>query len=664
MRSSSLAAVAAAALAGIGLFASGLASAAVIPVDVTPYSAPARFGDVTISPDGRHLAVTVVHEDRTGVAILERETQEIVVQRAMGRDTHVTGIAWVSDERILFSLAQKFGTVDQPSPTGELFTMTIDSPRDRLLVGARFQGSGGLVGASKEDQSVAAYLVDDLPENDDEVLVTIVPYSRDPVTTVERMNVRTGRRVVVGRAPVARAMFVTDHAHRVRFARGSDADNHSRLYHRADDDAEWVLVNDEAKTGVVESAIGFSPGDRIAWLQVERERGPDAIVAYDTVSGDRKQVLAHDTVDPGVILYSGGADPAPVGVQYSGARFDYGFFDPGSVDAERYRMLLAAFPGQAPFITSTTADGRLAVVQVVGLRQPGEFYLFDTTTKAASFLLRRREGVPADAGDVRGITVTARDGMKLHGYLTTPAGSGGRDLPLVVYPHGGPFGVHDALGYDPHVQLMAKAGYAVLQINHRGSSGYGRAYHQAGAREWGRKLQDDLTDATRWAIDQGVADADRICIYGASYGAYAALHGVATQPRLYRCAVGYVGVYDLAMMVRPESRQSHGRQRWMDEWIGSAADVAPYSVTTMADRIEVPVFLAAGGADRIAPIEHSEKMETALREAGVPVETLYHDSEGHGFYTVAHRREFDTRLLAFLAKHIGGAPPAQPGETP
>ena len=423
-------------------------------------------------------------------------------------------------------------------------------------------------------------------------------------------------------------------------------------------------MNDEAKTGVVESAIGFSPGDRIAWLQVERERGPDAIVAYDTVSGDRKQVLAHDTVDPGVILYSGGADPAPVGVQYSGARFDYGFFDPGSVDAERYRMLLAAFPGQAPFITSTTADGRLAVVQVVGLRQPGEFYLFDTTTKAASFLLRRREGVPADAGDVRGITVTARDGMKLHGYLTTPAGSGGRDLPLVVYPHGGPFGVHDALGYDPHVQLMAKAGYAVLQINHRGSSGYGRAYHQAGAREWGRKLQDDLTDATRWAIDQGVADADRICIYGASYGAYAALHGVATQPRLYRCAVGYVGVYDLAMMVRPESRQSHGRQRWMDEWIGSAADVAPYSVTTMADRIEVPVFLAAGGADRIAPIEHSEKMETALREAGVPVETLYHDSEGHGFYTVAHRREFDTRLLAFLAKHIGGAPPAQPGETP
>ena len=272
--------------------------------------------------------------------------------------------------------------------------------------------------------------------------------------------------------------------------------------------------------------------------------------------------------------------------------------------------------------------------------------------------------MPADAGDVRGITVTARDGMKLHGYLTTPAGSGGRDLPLVVYPHGGPFGVHDALGYDPHVQLMAKAGYAVLQINHRGSSGYGRAYHQAGAREWGRKLQDDLTDATRWAIDQGVADADRICIYGASYGAYAALHGVATQPRLYRCAVGYVGVYDLAMMVRPESRQSHGRQRWMDEWIGSAADVAPYSVTTMADRIEVPVFLAAGGADRIAPIEHAEKMETALREAGVPVETLDHDSEGHGFYTVAHRREFDTRLLAFLAKHIGGAPPAQPGETP
>jgi len=467
--------------------------------------------------------------------------------------------------------------------------------------------------------------------------------------------VRTGRRVVVGRAPGANAVFDTDHAHRERFARGLADGNVSQLYHRADDSAEWTLVSDEAKLGAIESPIGFSADDRIAWLQVEQKTGPDAIVAYDTATGERRQVLRHDLADPGAILYSAGADPVPVGVQFSGERFDYGFFDPQSADAQRYTMLLSAFPRQAPFVTSTTDDGRYAVVQVVGVHNPGEFYLFDTESKQASFLLRRREGVPAALGEVRPVTIRARDGMVLHGFLTLPPGSEGKGLPMVVHPHGGPFGIHDELGFDPHVQLMARAGYAVLQVNHRGSSNYGRAYLRAGRREWGRKLQDDVTDATQWAIAEGVADPQRICIYGASYGAYASLLGVATQPALYRCAVGYVGVYDMEMLVHDSPGESDERRQWTREWIGTSAEVAAYSTTKMAGQIKAPVFLAAGGQDYTAPVEHTRMMERALRAAGVPVETLYYETEGHGFYTLAHRRGFDARLLDFLARHLGGA---------
>ncbi len=184
---------------------------------------------------------------------------------------------------------------------------------------------------------------------------------------------------------------------------------------------------------------------------------------------------------------------------------------------------------------------------------------------------------------------------------------------------------------------------------------YGRAHRDAGAQQWGAAMQDDLTDATRWAIETGIADPARICIYGASYGAYAALMGVAREPDLYRCAVGYFGVYDLELVHRDQSQGSRSGRTWAAEWMGARDTLASRSSVTLADRIKTPVFLAAGGQDERAPLVHSERMERALKRAGVPVETLYYPTEGHGFYTEPHRREFYTRLLAFLSTHLGGA---------
>jgi dipeptidyl aminopeptidase/acylaminoacyl peptidase len=192
-------------------------------------------------------------------------------------------------------------------------------------------------------------------------------------------------------------------------------------------------------------------------------------------------------------------------------------------------------------------------------------------------------------------------------------------------------------------------------VNYRGSGNYGRAFLHAGAKQWGRKLQDDLTDATRWAIAQKIADPERICIYGASYGGYAALMGAATEPGLYRCAAGYVGVYDMVKRHKALAGDSRSGQAWADDWMGRREDMAAISPTGLAGRIKVPVFLAAGGKDRVVPVEHTEAMEKALKAAGVTVESLYFPHEGHGFYIEAHRREFYTQLLAFLSRNLGGA---------
>jgi dipeptidyl aminopeptidase/acylaminoacyl peptidase len=243
----------------------------------------------------------------------------------------------------------------------------------------------------------------------------------------------------------------------------------------------------------------------------------------------------------------------------------------------------------------------------------------------------------------------------LHGYLTVPRGSTGKNLPMVVLPHGGPIGIFDEWGFDHEAQMLAAAGYAVLQVNYRGSGNYGRAFTQAGAQEWGGRMQDDVTDATHWAIEQQIADPAKVCIYGASYGAYASLMGVAREPKLYRCAVGYVGVYDLPTKHEDNSDRAKWMRTWSDEWMGDPQTLAALSPNRLADRIQAPVFLAAGGKDEIAPIKHSRMMEKALLQAGVPVETLYFPTEGHGFYTLEHRREFYTHLLDFLSRNLGGA---------
>lgn len=637
--------------------AAGLIAAAPCgAVDLQQYVKKDKFEDIELSPKGDYVAATVPLEDRTVLAIIRRSDNKVTGTFALGKNTHVTDFSWVNDERVLISVAEKFGALDQPRLTGELYAINADGTQPDLLVGQRVQGAGlGTHIQKKKVEMVAAFLTDDLPADDKNVVIAVMPFSADPYTRAERMDVYSGRRVAVARAPVRNAHFVTDNNGTVRFASGFGADNIRKLYYRKGDGADWVLISDEALNGHKDWPIGFSSDNQTAYLQTEQAKGPDAIVAFDIASQTRKEILRDDDADPARIIYRHGTS-IPVGAFFMDGKPRTAFFDASSPEARAYRSLEAAFEGESVRITSQTRDGSLALVQVSSDRNPGDFYLFNNTTKKADLLLSRREWFnPEHMSAMRPVHITARDGLKLHGYVTTPAGASGKNLPTVVMPHGGPYGVQDVWGFDSDVQMLTQAGYAVLQLNYRGSGGYGQSYTKAGAREWGGKMQDDLTDATRWLIEQGIADAGRICIYGGSYGGYASLMGVAKEPGLYKCAVGYVGVYDLPTMHTQGDVQRRGSgATYIREWIGERAELGAVSPNRIADRIKVPVFLAAGGEDERAPIEHTKLMERALRNAGVPVETMYVSTEGHGFYLEKNRTEYYTRLLAFLSRHLGG----------
>jgi dipeptidyl aminopeptidase/acylaminoacyl peptidase len=342
-----------------------------------------------------------------------------------------------------------------------------------------------------------------------------------------------------------------------------------------------------------------------------------------------------------------------IGVEGYTDKLVYRWLSPDHPAARLHEAMQRAFAGDEVRFISHSADGKRAIVVVESDIAPAEYYLLDTDTKKADVISAARSWVDIEKMRPKEpIELEARDGTALHGYLTRPAGDG--PYPLVVLPHGGPHGVRDAWGFDWEAQLFASRGYAVLQVNFRGSGGYGIDFLEAGYREWGAAMQDDVTDATNWAIEQRVASADRICIYGASYGGYAALMGAAREPTLYRCAIGYAGVYDLPLMFESgDVPDSELGVDYLNRVLGTdVADLRSRSPTAHANTIEAAVFLIHGTEDWRADYKHGIRMKEELERAGKHVEWLSLRHEGHGAYADATRLEVYQAILAFLDEHL------------
>uniref|UniRef100_UPI003556DA8F alpha/beta hydrolase family protein n=1 Tax=Pseudoxanthomonas sp. 10H TaxID=3242729 RepID=UPI003556DA8F len=633
------------------------AAAAPARLDLEPFLKQDRYERVKISPDGAYYAVTMPLEDRTALVVVRRADGTPTTKIMGDADSVVDDFWWANNERVVVSMAERHGSRDTPSVRGELHAVNADGKNVKLLASPYgVDASPGITATYRSELERAVFMLDTLPGQPEKVLVSAMSVSdSDPYIRIEKLDIYTRKRDLLATAPVRRASFVADASGEVRFAHGADTDNNARLYYRERGGEKWRLVNDEAVSHRREVPLGFSADGGLAYLQAERAEGPDAIVSWNPATGEYRDLLRDPVADPYQVLYDLDGR-TPIGASYMTDRVHNRFFDEGHPTARFYRSLEKAFRGDAVRMTSATADGREVLLYVWSDRNNGDYFRFNTQTKRADRVFSRREWFMPDAMPAtRQVSFKARDGLALHGYLTEPRGAAAGPRPLVLLPHGGPFGVFDGWGFDDDAQILAAAGYAVLRVNYRGSGNYGRAFLQAGHQQWGGAMQDDLTDATRWAVREGIADASRICIYGASYGGYAALMGAAREPDLYRCAAGYVGVYDLPMMHRDASSRSRSGRTWALEWMGDRNALAARSPVNLADRIKVPVFLAAGGKDERAPVEHTRQMEKALKKAGVPVETLYYPNEGHGFYTREHRREYYTRLLAFLAPHLGGA---------
>jgi dienelactone hydrolase len=641
----------------LALYCSAAAFAS--PPPVTAFTNAGRFESMKISTKGTYLALTRHTPEHEVLIVLRMADMKPASQQYFGDLIDIQSFEWANDSRLLISPARRFpGFIAYKAPTGEIIGLNADGTGLELLFGPLANNRMQTGTRIEQRQSIyaAGSVIDILPDPD-EVLIQTWGYGIEgEINSAYRMNHKTGILKKVATSPIRNGTFLTDVDHRIALVSGENRAGNDQVFYRQRDPADWKLMADsQLRKGQLWPVAPSGQKDEFYALD-NRDAPTFGVLAWAPAAGTQRLLYRHPDVD----IALEGVDPAgkPWGFWYEDHFPGYWYPEPEHPLAKLHEWLRSRFPDHWIAITSQTNDLKLAIARVSAPRVPSVFYVVDVENrKVLQHLASRQDLKLEDLAVVDPIEFKARDGMTIRGYLTTPNGPQKQKLPMIVMVHGGPHGLWDSYVFDFEAQLFASRGYAVLQVNFRGSGGRGREFQAAGYGRWGREMQDDITDGVRWAIGDGVADPKRICIYGGSYGAYAALTGAFREPDMFRCAVGMAGVYDLPLMFEKGDIQTvKSGINYLKVAVGTdTEELKRRSPVYNADKIRAKVLLLHGKIDERAPFEHAKRMRAALEKAGNPPEWSTEWGEGHGFFDPANRAAAYELMLKFFDKHLGAA---------
>ena len=582
-----------------------------------------------ISPTGEAIAFLRPYENRLNVWVQPVKGGEARQVTAV-TERDITSYFWKSDQHILFL---------QDSAGDENFHLYSANPN-----GDNIRDLTPLPG-------VQVRLVDDLHDHPDEIIVALNQRNRE-IFDAYRLNVKTGELACIAENPGNIDHWVTDHKGDIRAATTTDGVNASLLY-RDSHEAAWKTV---LTTTFRES---FSPqfftfDNRRLYGVSNLGRDKSVAIELDLQTGREVQLLAENSqVDISALSYSRKRKRLTLAT-YADWKTQRIFFDQPT--KALYQELEQRLPGYEVVVTSLNDDETVFVVRTFSDRSLGAFYLYDSPSGELTKLADRAPWLPEDQlSEMKPIEYQTRDGLTIHAYLTLPQGREPKDLPVVINPHGGPWH-RDSWTFIPEVQFLANRGFAVMQMNFRGSTGYGRKFWEAGFKEWGGKMQDDITDGVHWLIRHGIADPERVAIYGASYGGYAVLEGLVKTPDLYAAGVDYVGVTNLFTFFKTIPPYWSPYLEMMYEMVGHPEKdkdwFQEHSPALNADKIVKPLLVAQGAKDPRVNIHESNQIVEALRKQGVEVVYIVKENEGHGFQNEENRFDFYEAMEKFLNTHL------------
>jgi len=586
-----------------------------------------------ISPDGKYFSFVAPYENRMNVFIQERG--QLGARRITAEtDRDIRTYFWPNNKQILY-LKDNGG-----DENFKLYGVNIE---------------GAVLRCFTDFEGVRTQIIDELPDIPDEVIIGMnkrIPQVFDPY----RLNLTSGELTLLAENPGNIQGWMFDHDGKLRVAIAIvDGVNTSLLY-RNTEAGEWTTVLTTSFKESV-SPVFFTFDNKNVYALSNLNRDKLALVIFDLLEGKEQEVLYKvNEYDLSDVFYSE-KRKVLTGVAWEGAMVQRHYFD---AKARKLRAVLESkLPDYNVSIGSSNKDENVFIVRTYSDRSLGSYFLYDEMSDNLEKIVDVSPWIDEkEMGKQFPIEYKSRDGLTIQGYLTLPKGYNpetAKKMPSLVNPHGGPW-ARDSWGFNPEVQFMVNRGYAVLQMNFRGSTGFGRSFWEASFQKWGREMQDDITDGTQWLIDQGIADPSRVAIYGGSYGGYATLMGMVKEPKLYAAGVDYVGVSNMFTFMQTIPPYWEPLLEMMYEMVGDPkADsemLAEVSPAMHADKIVAPLFVAQGAKDPRVNKDEADQMVAAMKERGIDVEYMVKENEGHGFGNEENRFDFYRAMEVFLKTHL------------
>ena len=582
-----------------------------------------------ISPDGSFYSFMAPYKKRMNIFI-QKIGDSSATQLTFEEARDIAGYFWPNNEQIVF-LKDEAG-----DENFHLFGVNID-------------GSNPI--GFTDFEGVRAQIIDDLPDQKDFVVIGLNKRNKQ-VFDPYRLNLKTGEISMLAENPGNIQGWMFDHDGKLRLATAIvDGVNQSILYRENEEDEFKTIITTNFKEGFNPQFFTFDNKKIIGSSNLGRDKS--AIVEFDPVTAKEVKVLyANDDYDVNGVGYSR-KRKVITAAYFESWKSERHYFD--STSKATFEKIQKQLAGYEIGITGVNKDENVLILRTYSDKSLGAYYIYNSEDDKMEKIVNVSPWIDEnEMSNQLPIAYQSRDGLKINGYLTLPKGynmENAKNLPVVINPHGGPW-ARDSWGFNPEIQFLANRGYAVLQMNFRGSTGYGRKFFEASFKKWGREMQDDITDGTKWLIDKGIADSTRIAIYGGSYGGYATLMGLVKEPKMYAAGVDYVGVSNMFTFMKTIPPYWEPMLEMMYEMVGDvekdSAMLREVSPVFHVDKIKAPLFIAQGANDPRVNVDESDQMVRAMKEKGIEVEYLVKKDEGHGFRNEENRFEFYRAMEKFL----------------
>ena len=590
-----------------------------------------------ISPDGRYYSYKAPYEKRLNIFVQERGKDESI-RLTSETDRGVSGYFWPNNEQILYLKD------DGGNENYKLYSVNIDGTDPVCFT---------------DFENVRTQILDDLEDIPDEVIIGL--NKRNPtVFDPYRLNIKTGEMEMLAENPGNIQGWMFDHDGKLRVAFAIvDGVNTSILYRETEQD-EWKdVLTTSFKDEMSPRFFTFDNKNVIATSNLGRDKS--AVVEFDIANGKEVKVLYENSDYDVQGVYFSRKRKVLVSAPFTSWKREFHFFDDET--KKMYDRISKDLGDYEIFYSSSNKNEDVYIIRTYSDRSLGAYYIYDKNTDKIEKITDVSPWIDEnEMGKAFPIKYQSRDGLTIHGYLTLPKGyttETAKNLPFIVNPHGGPWH-RDGWGFNPEIQFLANRGYGILQMNFRGSTGYGKEFWEISFKKWGLEMQDDITDGTKWLIEKGYADPEKIAIYGASYGGYATLMGLVKEPELYAAGVDYVGVANMFTFMKTIPPYWKPMLDMMYEMCGNPETdsllLREVSPVFQVDKIVAPLFVVQGRNDPRVNVDEADQMVEAMKTRGIDVEYMVKDDEGHGFRNEENRFDFYRAMEKFLETHLGDKP--------